>query len=78
MISANLIINGREETSDRTIDVVSPADIRVLLGSVPDAAPGRSTKRSQLLQWRSQNGHRGPPWKNAREHYLPLQARSTT
>lgn len=41
MISANLIINGREETSDRTIDVVSPADIRVLLGSVPDAAPGQ-------------------------------------
>ncbi len=41
MINANLIIDGREETSDRTIDVVSPADIRVLLGSVPDAAPGQ-------------------------------------
>ncbi|BBY90339.1 aldehyde dehydrogenase [Mycobacterium gallinarum] len=41
MINANLIINGREETSDRTIDVVSPADIRILLGSVPDAAPGQ-------------------------------------
>lgn len=37
MINAKLIINGREETSDRTIDVVSPADTRVVLGSVPDA-----------------------------------------
>ncbi|WP_300016572.1 aldehyde dehydrogenase family protein [Pseudonocardia sp.] len=39
MINAKLIINGREETSNRTIDVVSPADTRVLLGSVPDATP---------------------------------------
>ena len=39
MINGKLIINGREETSDRTIDVVSPADTRVLLGSIPDATP---------------------------------------
>lgn len=37
MINAKLIINGREETSERTIEVVSPADTRVVLGSVPDA-----------------------------------------
>ncbi|AKK27882.1 MULTISPECIES: aldehyde dehydrogenase family protein [Mycobacteriaceae] len=37
MINAKLIIDGREETSDRTIEVVSPADTRVVLGSVPDA-----------------------------------------
>jgi aldehyde dehydrogenase len=37
VINAKLIIDGREETSDRTIEVVSPADTRVVLGSVPDA-----------------------------------------
>ncbi|WP_137144031.1 aldehyde dehydrogenase family protein [Mycolicibacterium sp. CR10] len=37
MINAKLIIDGREETSERTIEVVSPADTRVVLGSVPDA-----------------------------------------
>jgi aldehyde dehydrogenase len=41
MINAKLIVIGREETSDRTIDVVSPADTRVVLGSVPDATPGQ-------------------------------------
>ncbi|KDE97315.1 aldehyde dehydrogenase [Mycolicibacterium aromaticivorans JS19b1 = JCM 16368] len=37
MINGKLIINGREEASDRTIEVASPADTRVVLGSVPDA-----------------------------------------
>lgn len=37
MIEAKLIINGREETADRLISVVSPADTRVELGTVPDA-----------------------------------------
>ncbi|WP_300011028.1 aldehyde dehydrogenase family protein [Pseudonocardia sp.] len=47
MINARLIINGREETSDRTIDVVSPADTRVVLGSVPDATPEQVDKAVQ-------------------------------
>ncbi|GAA5120079.1 aldehyde dehydrogenase family protein [Haloechinothrix salitolerans] len=37
MINAKLVIDGREETSDRSIDVVSPADTRVKLGTIPDA-----------------------------------------
>jgi aldehyde dehydrogenase len=37
MIEAKLIINGREETSDRTLTIVSPADTRVVLGTIPDA-----------------------------------------
>lgn len=37
MINAKLVIDGREETSDRSIEVVSPADTRVKLGTIPDA-----------------------------------------
>lgn len=39
MIAAKLVINGREESSDRLISVVSPADTRITVGTIPDAAP---------------------------------------
>jgi aldehyde dehydrogenase len=39
MIDAQLIIDGQEATSDRLLPVVSPADTRVVLGTIPDATP---------------------------------------
>lgn len=69
MINAKLIINGREETSERAIEVVSPADTRVVLGAVPDATSAQVDEAARRRLPRLSRSGRHVRWKNGRGRF---------